>query len=191
MTIEKLQKSWKKVPVDQATKSDLSLAKIKQRRHTNLFLRIAIPELIITTGYLILILFLVAFFSTFQSLLLQTMAIGAIGLLLGIPLLSIRSFFRYYSESSPDIPVSDALIKIKKSGQVYMRTQYWLLALNLILMALLVLLMPLIYSEYLSTTQQLTAITFISICTVLIYLYIWKYYRKKINQLNEFATKAI
>jgi glucan phosphoethanolaminetransferase (alkaline phosphatase superfamily) len=192
MDIDHLKKSWKKRSSAISEDSSLDEATLKSimgRQYKNLFLQILIPELMITAAYGFLILFLVVFFRFFNEFWLQGLAILAIGLLVAIPALSLTTFYRYYNSGKPTMAVKNTLAESKKYGQLFLRTQYNLLLLNLFLLADLIALVPLVYSEHLSTKQQVITIVIGSSLVLLISSFLWKYYKKKINRINAFISQ--
>jgi hypothetical protein len=98
MNIDNLKTTWKKrsaMKVEDDSLNEETLRGIIGQKYDLLFLKILIPEFIVASGYLFLIVFLIVFFDFFQDLWLRIFAIFAIVLLIIIPLLSFMAFFRY------------------------------------------------------------------------------------------------
>jgi hypothetical protein len=190
MDLDKLKATWKKrssaKPEDDSL-DEARLKKIMGKRYNYLFLKILLPELMVAAGYLFLIVFLVVFFHFFGEFWLQVLAVLAIGLLIAIPTLSLAAFFRYYQSGKPTMAVNDTLADLQKYGQFFLRTQYLLIVLNLCLMADLIALVPLVYSENLSTQQIITSIAVGACVVLLLSSLLWSYHKKKIRQIKEFA----
>jgi hypothetical protein len=194
MDIDKLKETWKMSAVANSGDDLLDEVKLKhimRKRYNALFFRIALMELLVAAGYLFLMFFLIVFFHFFQKLWLQIFGITAIVLLLIIPTLSLRAFFRYYRSGKPTQAVGDTLAEVRRSGQVFMKTQYMLLALNILLVADLVVLVPLVYSENLSFVQMMISISVLIGIVCVVSLLLWRYYKKRIKKINEFASHCM
>jgi len=192
MDIEQLKDKWKTIP-DQGLQAlnETTLRRITDRRYNSLLFQIALPEMFIAAGYLFLAVFLVAFFYTFQASWLKVSAIFAILLLIAIPVLRFIAYFRYYKSVRPTQPVHDTLAVIRKNGQRFMKTQYVLAVLNQLLLADLVFLIPLVYSEDLSMQQLIITIAVLSLIILFLSILIWRYHRKRIRRISEFAQRII
>jgi cation transport ATPase len=194
MDIDKLKTRWKKSSSPKLEDSSLDEATLKDimgKRYNYLFLKILIPELMLAAVYLFLLVFLVVFFHFFSTFWLQVLAVLAISLLIGIPVLSLTAFFRYYHSGKPTMAVGKALAELQKYGQFFLRTQYLLRVLHLFLMADLIALVPLVYSENLSTEQILVSLSVGAFVVLLLSTLIWRYHKKKIKRINEFVSRIV
>jgi len=189
MDVDSLKDKWKDLQPAGANDSltEANLKGIIGRRYNGLFVRMALPKVLIALGYLYWGLFLTVFFHFFPTVLLQTLAIGAIALLVAIPVLNLTAFFRYYRTGRLSLPVGDAMAIVQRRGRSFMQTQYFLFALNLVLMALLVVLVPLVYAEDLGPGTMATAMGIGAALLALVSGWMWRFYRRKIHRINAFA----
>jgi len=194
MDLDKLKANWKSIEPLQSDDHPLnqqSLKRVIGKKYDKTFFKMAIPEVLVAALYLYLLVFILVFNRYFTGTWLQVLAIMAIVLLLAIPIFSLTSFFRYYRTGKLAMPVVDALETLKKQGELFMKTQYLLLVLNLILMADLIVLVPIVYSENLDSIQKIVSVVIGAVIITILSILIWIYYKKKIARINEYAQNMV
>jgi membrane protein YdbS with pleckstrin-like domain len=192
MEMDNLKDQWNNIrpgKADEQVLQEDNLRKIMAKKHNRMLLKIVIPEILIAGGYLFLVVFMLVFFAFFQGPWLFSLALAAIVLLLAIPAISLGSLYNYYRSGTLDAPIGTILTNLQRKGQFFLKIQYLLFALNILLLADLIVLVPLVYSEQLSWQSKITATAVGIILLLLLSSRLWKYYQKEIRSVNEFAQR--
>ncbi len=189
MDIDQLKSQWKNMNTGDPKSTGLSESQLKdviRRRYRGRILRMLVPKLLMTGLYTYLALFILVFFEFFPGLWLTSLAVLALVLLFIIPVMDISALYNYYRSGRLDRPVGDTIESIRAQGIRFLRAQRMLMIFNLILLAVLVLIVPRVYSEQLDTVSIFRTIALGTGLTVLISLLLWRYYRKQMNHILRF-----
>ncbi len=190
MNLEELKNRWNEVDVDLSDSTSLgkeNLTRIARKDIKINFYKILIPEFVKGVLYLFGAFFLVVFFDFFSSLEHKVMASVSIFLLLIIPMLSIVTFIQYYKSGTPHGSPTESLHLLTRKGNRFIKLQYILAVLNVVLLCNCVVLIPLVYTEELNVSSIVTSIVVCLIIIAFLTRLIWRYYKKRVVEIQRLA----
>ncbi|MEM8508624.1 MAG: hypothetical protein AAF717_12380 [Bacteroidota bacterium] len=184
MELERLKEDWKSITPESGNGKLLSDAKLseitKRRVKTNTY-KVIIPKLLSSIPYFFGAIFLVAFSQFFDSQLMISIAILAVTICALIPILNVFAIARYKRMVHVTSSVNETLVFVQKQGRQFIRLQYAIGLLNILLIALFVVLIPLVYSEELSPEETLVS-QCVGMLVVAFFSYrVWNYYKRIID----------
>lgn len=187
MELEELKRTWKNWELQEEVTPSLSKEKlilVIRKKYKLNFIKIFIPKLIMGGLHLFGALFLILFFSFFEQPLHIFMAAVAIFLFVAIPFLSFFAFVQYYQSGNVTVSLNHQITSFHRKGKQFIRLQYFLTALRVVLLSVCVVLFPLLYSENLSLGQILVSVVVGAMIILFLSHKMWLYYKKRILHIE-------
>lgn len=189
MSLDELKDEWKNIDDPNAGQEKVHEDQMKQvelKGKSIHPLKLALPQLPFLFLYTYLLLSYIVFIRDFQGVGYKTLFVSGIILSVVVPVMAIRSLVQFYKEGELTDTYSNSLKLVEKQCERLKNTYYILLVLNILLLLVSVILMPKIYTEYLS--HQTTAMAFIvgALIVCFVSYQLFKYYKRQIERNDAF-----
>lgn len=186
MNLDQYKEKWNKEFNENNPINLNQLTQDVSKKFNSNILKLAFPEILIAGLSVFCALFLVAFFYHFNSVTHKLFAILAIILLTLIPAFNLRNIYKFYKIGQLSLPIDDTINSFSEQSTLFIKSQTYVQTLQIFSMALLIVLIPLVYSEELSNSQL--AIAFI---VGFILLLILSHFIKRIHKRHLLKNKML
>lgn len=181
---------WKQMDEELTSLSDEQLREVTRKSYNMNLLKIAVPELFLTVLYLFLLIFFICFNHAYEERIYKVLGYIAMILLTALPVMSMLSVRMFYRLGDTMSSYRETLTLFKKQCERFNQQKYVLMALNIILVLLCVILIPKVYSEYLSSATTVKSFIVSALFAMFFFRRVWRFYGSQIRK-NEELLKAI
>lgn len=188
MDLDKMKSTWKAMDEQERGNMPLDkkqLAEIVESKYARRMLKLAFFDVVLVGLCVFGILFFVVFFRFFEQTLNQILAALAICLLIAIPALRISSLYKLYETRKLTQSFQDTIEQFKLQAKQFAKIQLITSMLCVLLLGVLVVLVPIVYTERPTRLEMIVAFFILAIIFFGLTSVIRKFYRKQMAHINQ------